>query len=96
MAYFVADVFNFMKVVVICVSALIALVLVLMAIPRSPVRDFVLSLTQRVGATATALAFVPPMDAIPIGGELYDLVALIGVIYYWYTFFQQQSRKEAI
>ena len=89
-AHLLAEFFGFLKIVVICITALIALILILMAFPRSPIRDFILGLTQRVGATATALAFVPPMDAIPVSGEIYDLVALIGIAYYWYTFFQKQ------
>jgi|GEM_PF-6921514 hypothetical protein len=97
MAHLIAvEVFGLLKVIVICVSALIAIVLVLMAIPRSPIRDFVLGLTQRVGATATALAFVPPVDMIPVAGEVYDLVALIGIAYYWYTFFQKQQHHKEI
>ncbi len=88
------ELFGFLKVLVICITALIALALVLSAIPRSPIRDFALGLTQRVGVTATALALAPPMDAIPISGEIYDIAALIGIAYYWYTFFQKQQRVE--
>jgi hypothetical protein len=84
------EIFGFLKIVFICIAGLIALLLVLMSLPRSPIRDLFLGLTQRVGATAAALALVPPMDAIPVSGEVYDLVALIGIGYYWYTFFKKQ------
>jgi hypothetical protein len=93
-AHLFAEMFGFLKVVVICITALLALLLVLLAIPKSPIRDFAIGLTQRVGATATALALVPPMDAIPVSGEIYDLLALVGVAYYWYTFFDKQRRRQ--
>jgi hypothetical protein len=91
MAHFIGDLFSFLKVMAICITALIALCLVLLAIPKSPFRDLALGLTQRIGATATALAFVPPMDAIPVTGEIYDVAALIGLAYYWYTLFKKQD-----
>jgi hypothetical protein len=94
MAHVVSEIFEFLKVIVICVTGLVALLLVLMAIPKSPIRDFAFGLTQRIGATATALALVPPMDAIPVTGEIYDVAALIGVAYYWYTFFQKQQQQQ--
>jgi hypothetical protein len=90
MEHVLADIFSFMKVVVICLTGLVALLLVLMAIPKSPIRDFVFSLTKRAGVTAAALALAPPMDAIPVTGEVYDIIALIGVAYYWYTLFRKQ------
>ena len=96
MAHLIVEIFGFLKVMVICITGLIALLLVLMAIPRSPIRDFAFGLTQRVGATAAALALVPPMDAIPVTGELYDVAALIGIAYYWYTFLQKQHRQEGL
>jgi len=85
--------FSFMKVLVLCVAGLIALLLILMALPNSPIRDLVLSFGKRVGMTAAAVAMVPPMDMIPVGGELYDLAALIVVAYYWYTFFKEHQDK---
>jgi len=85
---------SFLKVLVICVTGLVALLLVLVALPSSPLRDFLLSLGKRVGMTAAAVAFVPPMDIIPVGGELYDLAALIIVVYYWYSFFKEQQDKQ--
>ena len=68
--------------------------LVLVALPKSPLRDFLLGLGKRVGMTAAAVALVPPMDLIPVSGELYDLVALIVVVYYWYSFFKEQQDKQ--
>jgi hypothetical protein len=34
------------------------------------------------------------MDMIPVSGEIYDLVALAVIVYYWYTFFQEQQAKQ--
>jgi hypothetical protein len=81
--------FSFLKVTVICITVLIALVLVLAALPRCPFREFLLSLTKRVGATVGGLALAPPMDMIPVAGEVYDLAALIFLCWYWYTFFKE-------
>jgi hypothetical protein len=92
--HFVAELFGFLKVLVICITGLVALLLVLMAVPKSPIRDFAFGLTQRVGATATALAIALPMDAVPVTGEIYDLAALIGLAYYWYTFFEKKHGRQ--
>ena len=32
---------------------------------------------------------VPPIDMIPIAGEVYDLGALIFLAWYWYSFFKE-------
>jgi asparagine N-glycosylation enzyme membrane subunit Stt3 len=85
--------FKFLEVLVICIAGLVALFLILMALPNSSFRDVVLSLGKRVGVTAAAVAMVPPMDMIPVGGELYDLAAVIVVCFYWYSFFKEQQDK---
>ena len=94
MAAFFNSMFHFMEIIAFCVTGLIALIIVLMMFPKSPVRDFMLGLSQRIGATATALAFMPPIDTIPVAGEIYDLAALVGIAFYWYTFFKQQERRQ--
>jgi hypothetical protein len=80
--------FGFLKVIVICFTALVALALVLLALPRSPLRDFTLSLTKRVGATAVVAGAFLPMDVVPVFGEIGDLAVLIFLLWYWYTFFR--------
>ena len=87
-------IFGFLKVIVICITALVALALVLFAIPRSPLRDFALSLTKRVGATAVAVGAFLPMDVVPVIGEIGDVVVLVFVVWYWYTFFRDIRRPE--
>ena len=86
--------FKFMEIVALCITGLVALILILMALPNSPIRDLFLSFGKRVGVTAGAVAMIPPMDMIPVTGELYDLVALAVVVYYWYTFFKEQQDKQ--
>ena len=86
--------FGFLKVIVIFITALVALALVLLAIPRSPLRDFALSLTKRVGVTAVAVGAFLPMDVVPVLGEIGDVAALIFLVWYWYTFFRDIRRPE--
>lgn len=81
-------IFGFFKVVVICASAVVGLFLVLLALPRSPVRDFAFSLTKRLGVTAAGAMIFLPIDVVPVVGEIGDLLIAGAVIYYWYTFFK--------
>jgi hypothetical protein len=44
---------------------------------------------HRVGLTAGLLLFDPVATIVPVAGEAWDLVTIIGLIYFWYTFFKQ-------
>ena len=68
--------FSFLKVMAICVTALVALFLVLLAMLRSPFREFTLNLTKRVGATAVGAGAFLPMDVVPVVGEIGRRTAL--------------------
>ncbi|MEA2720768.1 MAG: hypothetical protein QOJ39_2632, partial [Candidatus Eremiobacteraeota bacterium] len=81
--------FGFLKVAFICATAVLALIIVLLALPRSPLRDLVLKLTQRVGATVVGGGLMVPDLALPVAGEIADVAIVIFVIWYWYTFFKQ-------
>ncbi len=87
--------FGFLKVVAICIAGLTALFLILLAIPRSPLRDFTLSLTKRVGATAAGAAVFLPIDIVPVFGEMGDVAVLIFLAWYWYTFFRDIRRPSS-
>jgi len=87
--------FDFLKVIAICGTALVALFLVLLAIPKSPIRDFTLSLTKRAGATAIGAGAFLPIDVVPVLGEFGDVAILIFLGWYWYTFFRDMQRPSA-
>jgi hypothetical protein len=58
--------------------------------PRSnPLRIILTALAYRVGATAGLMMLDPVATAVPAAGEVWDLVTIIGLIYFWYTFFQR-------
>ncbi|HWT04511.1 MAG TPA: hypothetical protein VN224_02040 [Xanthomonadales bacterium] len=85
--------FGFLKVAAICGTALFALIIVLLAVPRSPLRDLVLKLTQRVGATVIGGTMMVPDLVIPVGGEIADVAIVVFVIWYWYSFFKQLQQR---
>src|SRR5215472_18065620 len=87
--------FGFLKVVVICISAVVVLFLVLLALPKSPVRDFVFSLTKRLGATAAGAIIFLPIDIVPVAGEIGDLLIAGFLIWYWYGFFKERFASVA-
>jgi hypothetical protein len=79
--------FGFLKIVVICFTVIIVLFLILLALPKSPVRDFTFALTKRLAATAAGAVVFLPVDIIPVGGEIVDLLIVIGLAVYWIRFF---------
>ena len=91
-----ADIFHFIEFMF--VFALLTLVLffvLLFVVSRmpldNPMRVILSALSRRVGLTA-ALMFVDPlMTAVPVGGEVFDVVTLIGLAIYWYTFFSHMG-----
>jgi hypothetical protein len=85
--------FGFLKIVVICGTCLAVLLVVLLSLPRSPLRDFVLSLTQRVGATVVGAGVMMPDLTIPVFGELADVAVIAFLIFYWWTFFRNLQRR---
>lgn len=84
--------FDFLKILVICMSALLALVLVLVVVisrmPNNPLRHILGALAQRIGLTAGGLMLMVPETAIPVVGEIGDIVTVVIVLYYWSTFFR--------
>jgi hypothetical protein len=80
--------FHFLDVVVLCVTGLIALVLVLIVavcyLPDSPVKDVMSAVTKRIGATAAVAAVGIPIEPIPGLDGLYDIGALLFLAVYWF------------
>jgi hypothetical protein len=90
----VADVLHFIEFILVFALALIALFTVLLIVvsmmPRSnPLRIILTALAYRVGATAGLMMLDPVATAVPAAGEVWDLVTIIGLIYFWYTFFKR-------
>ena len=91
-------IFEFLKILAICFTAIIIVIVVLLAMPNSRLRDFALELLKRLGASSGALIYlVSPVDLIPdpipVLGQLDDLAVLALVLYYWYTMFKASGNK---
>jgi hypothetical protein len=90
----VADVLHFIEFVLLFALALIALFIVLLIVvsmmPKSnPLKIILMALARRVGVTAGLMVLDPVATAVPAAGEVWDLVTIIWLIYFWYTFFKQ-------
>jgi hypothetical protein len=58
--------------------------------PKSnPLRIILTALAHRVGATAGLMMLDPVATALPAAGEVWDLITIIGLLFFWYTFFKQ-------
>ena len=95
-----ADVLHFIEFILVFALALIALFIVLLIVismmPKSnPLRIILAALAHRLGATAGLMMFDPVATAVPVAGEVWDLVTIIGLIYFWYTFFNQLPSMRA-
>jgi hypothetical protein len=64
--------FSFLKVAVIGLFALMALFLILFALPKSPLRSLVLEVLGWTGAGLSTAALVSPLDLIP------DVIPIVG------------------
>jgi hypothetical protein len=64
--------FSFLKVAVIGLFALMALFLILFALPKSPLRSLVLEVIGWTGAGLSTAALVSPLDLIP------DVIPIVG------------------
>ena len=95
-----ADVLHFIEFILVYALALIALFIVLLIVismmPKSnPLRIILAALAHRLGATAGLMMFDPVATAVPVAGEVWDLVTIIALIYFWYTFFNQLPSMRA-
>ncbi len=81
--------FGFLKVLVICIAGLIALFLILLALPNSSLKEFLLRLLKPAAITAAAAAIGTDITAtMPGVGEIGDLALLAGVAWSWLKFFK--------
>lgn len=80
-------VLGFLKVVVICFAAVTALCIVLIVVinflPKSPLRDVLGIVAQRLGATAAVAGVSMPVDFVPGLDVAYDVGGLIFLAWYW-------------
>jgi hypothetical protein len=98
--HMLADVLHFIEFILIFALALVALFIVLLIVvsmmPKSnPLRIMLTALAHRVGVTAGLMMLDPVATALPVAGEVWDLITIIGLIYFWYTFFKQLPVKGA-
>jgi hypothetical protein len=83
--------FKFLEVLVICIAALIALFLILLALPKSPFRDFVMKFLKPVAITAGAAMIgvdITPLPGIDVIG---DVALLAGVLWSWLNFAKEMK-----
>jgi hypothetical protein len=95
-----ADVLHFIEFILLFALALLALFITLLIVvsmmPKSnPLRIILTALAHRVGATAGVMMLDPVATAVPAAGEVWDLVTIMGLIYFWYTFFKQLPAMRA-
>ena len=91
--------FGFLKVMVIAGAVVFALFLVLLAIPKCPLRSYLLELMGYAGAATSALGVVSPIDVIPdfipVLGWLDDLAYVpLGLLCLAFAVYQHVSRQE--
>ena len=94
------DVLHFIEFILVFALALVVLFIVLLIVvsmmPKSnPLRIILTALAHRVGLTAGLMMLDPVVTALPAAGEVWDLVSIIGLIYFWYTFFKQLPAMRA-
>ena len=87
-----------MSTIVIGFLVLIAMVMVFMVVVSllpydNPLRFLLGAFVKRVAATG-AVAFVDiPALGVPVLGEVFDIVTLIFLGYYWYGFWKEMARS---
>jgi hypothetical protein len=84
--------FDFLKVLVVSVAALVALTLVLLVIvahpPGSPLKEILAALARRIGATAAISLLAAPLEPIPGVDVLYDAAGVVFLAIYWFGIFK--------
>jgi hypothetical protein len=87
--------FHFLQTLVLCLTglivALMVLVVVIMNMKPNPLRDLLVSLLWRLGATLGLAMIAPPIQAVPVVDVTYDVGGLILLIMCWIGFFKDFS-----
>jgi hypothetical protein len=88
------DILHFIEFILVFALGLIVLFIVLLIVvsmmPNSnPLKMILLALLHRLGATAGLMVIDPVATTLPVAGEVWDLVTVAWLIYFWYTFFKQ-------
>jgi uncharacterized membrane protein YkvA (DUF1232 family) len=91
--------FELLKFMVVAGAVLFALFLILLAIPKCPLRSYLLELMGYAGAATSALGVVSPIDVlpdfIPVLGWLDDLAYLpIALLCLGFALYQHSSRND--
>lgn len=80
--------FGFLKVLVICVTALTGLCILLLVLvnylPRSPLRDILGAISKRLGATVAVTTIAIPVDFLPGVDVAYDVLSFVFLVWYWF------------
>ncbi len=80
--------FGFLKILVLCITGLIALLIILIVLvnylPKSPLRDVMGALTKRIGATAAVTVIAIPVQPILGVDGIYDVVSFLFLAWYWF------------
>ena len=84
----------------IFVAVMFALSIVLLVVvskmpDENPLKRIMTALSYRVGATLAAGVVAIPIEPLPGLDVLYDIVVLILLIWYWFTFFRDATRSSA-
>jgi hypothetical protein len=95
-----SEIFHFIEFMFVFTLVLIALFVVLLVVVSkmphdNPLRMILSALSHRVGVTGGLMIVDPVATGIPVVGELFDVVTLIFLVYYWYTFFRQLPAMRA-
>ena len=89
--------YSVVKTLVICGAALMALFLILLAIPQTKFRSLVLEFLGWTGAAASAVAVISPLDLVPdivpVAGQIDDVGYLVtGLICAVLAYLQRKGR----
>jgi uncharacterized membrane protein YkvA (DUF1232 family) len=92
-------IFSFLSIIFICLTALAALFLVLLALPQSRLRSNLLEVLGWTGVAASTSLILSPVDfipdMIPVVGQADDLVYLLcAIASFWMAWKQRAQRNQ--